>query len=67
MSTVKLGYSSNSNISFKGWVDTEIEQAEWDDMSEEERDEAIQQAMNELVEMYVIEKDKDPDEAIEEY
>jgi hypothetical protein len=51
--TVKLGYSSSSNISFQGQIDTMIPREEWDEMSEKEQDEIIQESVNELVDIWV--------------
>lgn len=55
--TVKLGYASPVNISMRGEVDTGYAREDWDEMSEKEQDEVMNDAVWELVELYVIEND----------
>lgn len=54
MSTVKLGYASMKNISFKGEVDTRIPQEDWDEMTEQEKDGAISDIAADLVDIWVV-------------
>lgn len=56
MSTVKLGYASSKNISFKGELDTGIPREQWGEMSEQEQDDTVNDVLNELVEVWVIEE-----------
>lgn len=51
--TVKLGYSSNKNITFRGELDTGIEREEWDTLSEKEQDEVLNDMIWELVQLHV--------------
>lgn len=52
MPTVVLKYASNANISFHGDIELEIERSDWDELPQAERDEIIQEALNELVEIW---------------
>lgn len=61
--TVKLRYSSSTNISFHGWVDTGIPWSEWADMSDDDRQEEINVQLNYLVEMSEVPAGEDPDVA----
>src|SRR5690606_9360837 len=51
--TVKIGYESNNNASFKGMVDTGIHVKVWRGMSAEEQDEIVQEVVNGLVDVWV--------------
>lgn len=51
--TVKIGYESSNNASFKGMVDTGIHVKVWRGMSAEEQDEIVQEVVNELVDVWV--------------
>lgn len=53
--TVKLGYSSMRNISFKGVIDTEVSREQWDEMTDAEKDEEITDALFYLVDIWEIE------------
>jgi hypothetical protein len=63
--TVKIGYNSSNNISFHGWIDTSIEQDEWDQMTEEQQDAALMAAFweSDVVSLWVIPPGDDPDKA----
>lgn len=63
--TVKIGYSSGKNISFRGWIETGIEREEWDQMTEEAQDKATEAAFWEadVVNLWAIPPDEDPDNA----
>lgn len=52
--TVKLGYASSQNISFRGEWDTMIPRSEWKEMSAKEREEVENEVVWELVELWVI-------------
>jgi len=52
MATVKFGYASSSNISFKGILDSGYTREEWDEMSDREKIEAEQELLNELVDIW---------------
>lgn len=54
--TVKLGYSSNKNITFSGEIETGIPREEWDEMSDEGKDEVIEGCLWDLVDVYEIEQ-----------
>ena len=53
--TVKLSYSSSKNITFRGTIETGISRADWDAMSEEERDNFIAEELSELVQICEVE------------
>jgi len=55
--TVKLGYSAPSNSSFEGVWDTGFTRAEWDKMSEKERDQELADALFALVDIWVLGED----------
>lgn len=61
MATVKLKYSSNTNITFHGVVDTGIERDDWNAMEEATRTGIVSDAVWDLIEI-----DEAPDDA-EEY
>lgn len=52
--TVVLGYSSMSNISFRGRYDTGILVEEWEEMSEADQAEVFNEVLNDLVDIFVI-------------
>lgn len=52
-SPVEITYSSSRNITFHGTDEIGYTWGEWREMSEAERDEAVQEYVNELVEVYV--------------
>lgn len=52
--TVKFGYGSSKNISFHGFVDTEIDLEDWNEMSWEEQASVEFEVLNELVELWVV-------------
>lgn len=56
MSTVKLGYASSKNISFKGQLDTGIPREQWDEMSAREQNDTVNDLINELVDVWMIEE-----------
>lgn len=58
--TVRLGYSSHTNISFNGTWDTGYSREEWDALTEEERDDVMNEAMVDLVEVFEL-GDDEPD------
>lgn len=51
--TVRFGYGSSKNITFHGYVETDIELEDWDNMSWEEQAGVEFEIMNELVELWV--------------
>jgi hypothetical protein len=52
--TIRFGYASSKNISFRGEVDTGITREDWAEMSDAEKDEAVNEAVAELVEVWVV-------------
>lgn len=54
MAKIQFGYDSSENVSFHGVVESDIEDSEWDEMTQEEQTEEMTQALWELVDMYVI-------------
>ena len=52
---VILGYSSSANVTFRGTLATGVEKARWAVMSEEERDQVIEECLFELVQVWVEE------------
>lgn len=58
--TVRLGYSSRTNISFNGTWDTGYTREQWDTLTEEERDDVMNEAMADLVEVFEL-GDDEPD------
>lgn len=52
---VFLGYSSNTNISFYGTLATGYSKAEWDEFSDETKEEIFAENMYELVEIFELE------------
>lgn len=52
MSTVRFGYSASSNITFKGIVDSGIEREDWDDMTEDEKNNVFGETLFQLVEIW---------------
>ena len=52
---VKFGYESPRNVSFQGKDDSGYTKAQWREMSEDERNQALQDYLNELVDVYVDE------------
>jgi hypothetical protein len=59
---VRLGYSSSHNISFNGTYETGIPRSEWDHMSDRDKQEVYQEALNDLVEVFELDDDE-PDYA----
>lgn len=53
--TVRLGYSSSRNVTFRGEIETDIPVDAWADMPEGEQADFIQECVNELVDVWVIE------------
>lgn len=56
--TVRLGYSSSSNISFSGTLDTGVTRADWDEMSEKDRADTRDELLYELVDLFELEDDE---------
>lgn len=54
MNTVKFGYASSKSISFKGELDTGIPLDEWEDYSDEDKAEVENEALWDLVDIWVI-------------
>lgn len=53
--TVILHYSASSNISFRGELDTGISKAEWAEMSDEEQNQAIEDEVFNLIDIWAEE------------
>lgn len=51
--TVRIGYASCKNISFKGYVDTMISWEEWNEMWPREQREVIDSVIENLVDVWV--------------
>jgi hypothetical protein len=51
--TVKLGYAAFSNISYEGEWDTGISREEWDEMTDNEREEEITQIVFNDIDVWV--------------
>jgi hypothetical protein len=51
--TVKLGYTAFSNISYEGEWDTGISREEWDEMTDNEREEEITQIVFNDIDVWV--------------
>lgn len=56
---VRLGYGSHTNITFKGTEGTGYSRAEWDTLSDKQKDEVYNQTMWELVEIYELDDDQE--------
>jgi hypothetical protein len=54
---VILGYGAASNISFRGERETGYTWGEWRTMTDAERDQAIDEVVYELVEVYVLDEE----------
>jgi hypothetical protein len=54
---VILGYGAASNISFHGKRETGYTWGEWRTMTDAERDQAIDEVVYELVEVYVLDEE----------
>jgi hypothetical protein len=52
--TIRLEYSSSSNITFRGTIETNISCEEWAEMRESEKDESIAEELFQLVDIYVV-------------
>lgn len=50
---IVISYSSSSNITFHGEIETEITRAEWREMSSEEQDELVKEYTCDLVDITV--------------
>lgn len=57
---VRLGYSSYHNISFKGTVETGIPRSEWNELTEKDKDEVIEDSVWDLIDIYEL-ADDEPD------
>lgn len=56
--TVRFGYSSSYNVSFNGTWYTGIRRSEWDHLSEADKSDFYQDALNDLVEVFELEDDE---------
>jgi hypothetical protein len=56
---VKLGYSSPQNSSFEGEIQTGYSREEWDSLSAGAKDEIIDSELYDLVDIWVIQEDRD--------
>lgn len=50
---VVFGYASSKNVTFRGKVDSGYTWAEWNDLDDRAKSEAMSDAANELVELWV--------------
>lgn len=57
---VRLGYASSLNISFKGTEGTGYSRAEWDTLSDKQKDDVINQTVWDIVDIYEL-SDDEPD------
>lgn len=57
---VRLGYASNTNISFGGTIETGYSRREWDTFSSKEKDQIIEDNVWELIELFEL-ADDEPD------
>lgn len=58
--TVRFGYSSYTNISFWGTLDTGIPRSEWDEMSAKNQNQVTDELIYDLVELFEL-NDDEPD------
>ncbi len=54
--TIRFGYESSKNITFRGEVETDITRDQWEAMSQKERDEAMNEAIWDLVQLWVVDE-----------
>lgn len=50
---VIFGYGSSKNVTFSGSDESGYTKGEWREMSQKDRDDALQEWLNELVDVYV--------------
>lgn len=55
--TVRYGYSSNTNISFNGTVDTGYTREEWEDLSDDAKNRTLDELIYELVDLFELDDD----------
>lgn len=53
MPKVRIRYSSSSNISFRGVIETHMEREDFDEMTPSEQDLFVVEELNNLVDIYV--------------
>ncbi len=62
--TVKLRYGAWSNITFHGVIDTEVEREDWEEMTMQEQNDVMSEALFRIVDVDVI--DDDDEEGIDQ-
>lgn len=50
---VRFHYESSANVSFKGVIESGLTRAEWVALSEDEQNAAVEEALFDLVQIYV--------------
>lgn len=54
MPTVKFRYSAPSNISFKGQIDSRVEEEDWEEMSNAEREQVESDLLHKLIDLIQV-------------
>lgn len=53
---VKFKYASSRNITFHGEIDSGFTREKWDDLNDRAKAEALDEALNNLVEIWAVEE-----------